>query len=65
MNFGDIGGVEFLFVLLLWCLPVLLLVWFIKTLSGMASSLRDIAARLQALERAIRDATPSGPSNFR
>lgn len=61
MNFGNLGILAPVVALLLWCLPLILAVWFIKTLAGMASSLRDIVTRLQALERAVRDATASRP----
>ena len=56
MNFGNIGGMEMLFVLVLaWGIPLALLVWFVRTLSAMAASLRDIADRLATLERSLRD----------
>jgi hypothetical protein len=57
MNFGNIGFAELAFALLLWALPLLLLVWFVRTLARMAASLRDIAERLSALERAVRDSS--------
>ncbi len=60
MNFGNFGVLGVLFALLLWCLPLVLLVWFLKTLGDIARSLREIAARLEALERAVRDAAPGG-----
>ena len=56
MNFGNIGGMEMLFVLVLaWGIPLALLVWFVRTLSAMAASLRHIADRLGSLERTMRD----------
>ena len=56
MNFGNIGGIEMLFVLVFaWGIPLALLVWFVRTLSAMAASLRDIADRLVSLERTMRD----------
>jgi uncharacterized protein YoxC len=36
-------------------LPIVLLVWFIRTLTAIARSLREIADRLSDLERAVRD----------
>ena len=58
MNFGSIGVAELLFVLLAWAVPLALMVWFIRTLSSMARSLRDIADRLGSLEHAVRDDSP-------
>ena len=55
MNFGSFGAFEMVFVLLIWGIPLTFLVWFVRTLSAMASSLRDIADRLATLERAVRD----------
>jgi hypothetical protein len=55
MNFGNVGSLEVVFVLMVWALPLALLVWFIRTLAAMAASLRDIADRLGSLGRAIRD----------
>ena len=55
MNFGSLGLFELLFVLLVWALPLAVMVWFIRTLSSIASSLRDVADRLGSLERAVRD----------
>lgn len=66
MNFGALGFSELIFVLLMWALPLVLLVWFIRTLGSMAASLRDIADRLLAVERAVRDASISAaPSRDR
>lgn len=55
MNFGAFGPLEFVFLVLLWALPFVLLVWFIRTVASIAASLRDIAERLGSVERAIRD----------
>jgi hypothetical protein len=55
MNFGNIGVMEMLFVLLIWAIPLTLLVWFVRTLTAMATSLREVADRLASLERTIRD----------
>ena len=55
MNFGNIGVMEMLFVLLIWAIPLTFLVWFVRTLTAMATSLREVADRLASLERTIRD----------
>ena len=55
MNFGSFGAFEMMFVLIAWGIPLTFLVWFVRTLSAMAASLRDIADRLATLERAVRD----------
>ena len=65
MNFGNINPGGLLFALLLWALPIVLAVWFIRTLTAMAVSLRDIASRLASLERAVRDASIGPPPNVR
>ena len=54
-----------LFNLLLWGLPLVLLVWFIRTLTAIARTLRDIADRLSDLERAVRGAPRGAPPNER
>ena len=53
--FGMVGPFEMIIGLLLYCLPIVALVWFLKTVASMAASLREISARLQTLERTIRD----------
>ncbi len=58
MNFGNVGFSQVIPFLLVWLLPLALAVWFIRTLTSMAVSLRDIAERLATLERAIRDVPP-------
>ena len=45
MNFGNSGVMADLFVILAWGIPLTLLVWFVRTLTAMATSLRDIADR--------------------
>ena len=55
MNFGNLGVFELGFVLLAWVVPLTFFVWFVRTLSAMSASLRDIADRLTTLERAVRD----------
>ena len=55
MDISLVGLSGLLFRLLLWGLPLVLLVWFIRTRTAIANSLRDIADRLSALERAVRD----------
>lgn len=57
MNFGNFGIFEMMFVLLIWGLPIVLLIWFVRTLTAMSVSLRDIAERLASVERAIKDAS--------
>lgn len=55
MNFGNIGVMEMLFVLVIWAMPLALLVWFVRTFAAMARSLREVADRLASLERTIRE----------
>lgn len=55
MNFGSIGFAELIFAILLWALPLVLVVWIIRMVMGVSTSLRDIANRLASLERAVRD----------
>ena len=56
MNFGGgFGDLGFVFVLLVWALPLVLAIWFIRTVASIAASLRAIANRLESLERAVRD----------
>lgn len=57
MDVSLVGLWGLLLKLLLLGLPLVVLVWFIRTLTVIASSLRDIADRLSALERAVRDAS--------
>ena len=55
MNFGSVGLLELFPFIIISALPVLLLLWFIKTLTAVAVSLRQIADRLATLERTLRD----------
>ena len=55
MNFVGPGLGELGFLLLAWTAPIGLMIWFVRTLSAMAASLREIADRLGTLERALRD----------
>jgi hypothetical protein len=56
MNFGGgLGDLGFVFVLLVWALPLVLAIWFIRTVASIAASLQAIANRLESLERAVRD----------
>jgi hypothetical protein len=57
MNFGGggFGGTEVLFLILIWALPFVIAIWFIRTLSSIARSLRDVVDRLDSVERAIRE----------
>lgn len=57
MNFGGTGFGELGVVLLVWAVPIGLMIWFVLTLSSMAAALREIAARLGTLERAVRDSS--------
>jgi hypothetical protein len=57
MNFGNFGAFEMVLVLIAWGIPLTFLVRFVRTLSAMALSLRDIAERLATLERAVRDSS--------
>ena len=47
LNFGP---VELLFILLVWALPVVLLVWFVRTIMDIRDTLRSIDARLARFE---------------
>jgi hypothetical protein len=61
MNFGGVGSLEVVLLFVLaWGIPLTFFVWFVKTLSAMARSLRDIADRLASLERAVRDRSLGG-----
>ena len=55
MNFGNSGLLEVMFAVLVSLIPVVLLGWFVRTLSSISASLREIAERLGSVERAIRD----------
>ena len=55
MNFGNSGFLEVMFEVLVWLIPVVLLGWFVRTLSSISASLREIAERLGSVEGAIRD----------
>ena len=65
MDVSLVGMWGIFFKLLLLGLPFVLLVWFIRMLTAIASSLRDIADRLSALERAVRDTSRGAPPNER
>jgi hypothetical protein len=47
MNFGPI---EVLVVLFVWALPIILLIWFIRTIIEIRDVLRRIDTRLERLE---------------
>jgi hypothetical protein len=55
MNFGASFPGAVFFALVLYAIPIALLIWFIVTLTSMASSLRDLANRLASVERALRE----------
>ena len=67
MNFslGNIGLMELVFILLVWGIPIALLVWFVRTLTAISVSLRDIANRLDDLERTVRGTSRDAFSNER
>ena len=65
MNFGNLGFIELIFLLLVWGVPIALVVWFVRTLTAMSLAVREIADRLASVERAIRDATIVAPPNER
>jgi hypothetical protein len=55
MDISLLGLWGSLFSLLLWGIPVVLMVWFVRTLTAIASSLRDIAEHLARIERTVRE----------
>jgi cytochrome c-type biogenesis protein CcmH/NrfF len=65
MDVSLVGLWGSLFTLLLWGLPIVLLVWFIRTLTAIARSLHEIADRLSDLERAVRDRSRDAPPDER
>jgi len=65
MDVSLVGLSGLLFKLLLWGVPVALLVWFIRTLTAVSSSLREIADWFSALEQAVRDISRGAPRNER
>ena len=52
MNFGP---VELLFILMVWALPIVLLVWFVRTIMDIRDMLRSIDARLARFEAGRTD----------
>ena len=57
MFFGDGFGAGLLFALLVWALPLILAVWFVRTVASIAASLDAIVTRLASLEQAVRDSS--------
>jgi hypothetical protein len=57
MNFGGdwLGALGF--VVLAWAVPIGLMIWFVRTLSAMASALREFADRVGTLEQAVRESS--------
>ena len=53
--FGASSVFEPVFTILVMALPFVLAVWFIRTLSTIAESLGQLADRLAALGRAVRN----------
>ena len=58
---GGLGSFEMIFMLLLWAIPVVVLFWFVNTLSSMARSLGQIADRMKKLEAAVREVAAAPP----
>ncbi len=66
MNFGAGPALlQLAFLLVIWGIPLVLLVWFIRILTAMARRLGDIVSRLDSLERAIQDANRPAPRSER
>lgn len=61
MNFGNVGPLELVFIVMAWGVPIALLVWFVITLAAISKSLHHIAARMASLERAVRDLSSDLP----
>lgn len=57
MFFGGGFGAGLLFALLVWALPLILAVWFVRTVASIAASLDAIVTRLASLEQAVRDSS--------
>jgi hypothetical protein len=56
MNFDNLSLVGLGFLALFWGVLLGLAIWFVRTVTSVATSLREIAERLASLERAVRDA---------
>jgi len=52
-NLGDNAFIILMYVLT-WLVPIVLAVWFIRTLTAMAQSQREIAKRLAGIETSLR-----------
>ena len=52
-NLGENALILLMYVVT-WALPVLLAVWFIRTLTSIAQAQRDIADRLARIETTLR-----------
>lgn len=50
----NLGVFEFLLVMIVWAIPILVLVWFVRAVNDIRTSLRDIAGRLEGIERTER-----------
>jgi len=56
---SNLGGSALIILMYVvtWALPVLLAIWFIRTLTAMAQAQRDIAERLAGIETFLRAST--------
>ena len=56
---SNLGGNSLIILMYVvtWVLPVLLAIWFIRTLTAMAQAQRDIAERLAGIETCLRTRT--------
>jgi hypothetical protein len=61
MNFGNFGFTEVLMMLLVYALPFVLAVWFIRTFTGMATAQREIAERLAGIEQHLQRIAEQSP----
>lgn len=52
-NLGDNAFIILMYVLT-WLVPIVLAVWFIRTLTAMAQAQREIAERLAGIETSLR-----------
>lgn len=52
-NLGDNAFIILMYVLT-WLVPVILAIWFVRTLTAMARAQRDIADRLAGIETSLR-----------
>ena len=55
-NLGDNAFIILMYVLT-WLVPVVLAIWFVRTLTAMARAQREIADRLAGIETSLRAIT--------